>query len=230
MSRKLLTSDSSAFTIMNALTVSAFPPIAAGGAGAVPAHWISPQGKVVDEFDLEIWAAGTTNLTLAELFAARAKSQVIVDDDVDTVDFGNNELDLTSHAYKHGDGPLVIASATTLPAGLSATVQYWAIYINANTIKFATSRANALAGTAVAFTDAGTGTHTISDVVGSTTRLFWLSVGLLGHAKDGAVSLLVDKGYKVIVEHLPRTVAYCVDATFSAAVAVTIEGIPLLED
>ncbi len=55
-----------------------------------------------------------------------------------------------------------VSSATTLPAGLSAATDYFVIYLTANTFKLATSLANALAGTAVDITDAGTGAHTIT--------------------------------------------------------------------
>lgn len=64
------------------------------------------------------------------------------------------------HGLTNGDGPFQVSSTTTLPAGLTAATNYWAIVTGANTFKFATTRANALAGTAVDVTDTGTGTHT----------------------------------------------------------------------
>lgn len=53
-----------------------------------------------------------------------------------------------------------VSSSTTLPAGLSAGTDYFAIRASATTIKLATSLANAQAGTAIDITDQGTGTHT----------------------------------------------------------------------
>ncbi len=53
-----------------------------------------------------------------------------------------------------------LTTTGTLPAGLALATDYWVIRVNATTIKLATSRANALAGTAVAFSDNGSGTHT----------------------------------------------------------------------
>lgn len=44
-----------------------------------------------------------------------------------------------------------------LPTGLSAATTYWAIYVDANTFQLATSRANALAGTAINITTTGGG-------------------------------------------------------------------------
>lgn len=53
-------------------------------------------------------------------------------------------------------------SGGALPTGLSADTDYWLIRVSATTARFATSLGNAIAGTAVAFTDAGTGTHTMT--------------------------------------------------------------------
>lgn len=53
-------------------------------------------------------------------------------------------------------------TVTTLPTGLSLATDYWVIKISENTFKMATSYANALAGTAIAFTDNGTGDHTFT--------------------------------------------------------------------
>lgn len=49
-----------------------------------------------------------------------------------------------------------------LPAGLAAVTDYFVIVIDSDTFKLASSLVNALAGTAVDITDAGTGTHTIT--------------------------------------------------------------------
>lgn len=50
----------------------------------------------------------------------------------------------------------------TLPTGLSLATDYWLVRVSATTARVATTYANALAGTVVAFTDAGTGTHTLT--------------------------------------------------------------------
>lgn len=73
----------------------------------------------------------------------------------------DNTITIASHGYATGLKAALTTSAADLPAGLSAT-NYWVIKIDANTIKLATSAANALAGTAVNFTDSGTGTHTLT--------------------------------------------------------------------
>jgi hypothetical protein len=58
-----------------------------------------------------------------------------------------------------------LTTSGTLPAGLSLATDYYVIKVSDTTIKLATSYANAVAGTAVNITDAGTGTHTINTLL-----------------------------------------------------------------
>ena len=53
-------------------------------------------------------------------------------------------------------------TTTTLPTGLALNTDYWITRFSATTCKVSTSLDNALAGTYIAFTDAGTGTHTMT--------------------------------------------------------------------
>lgn len=92
----------------------------------------------------------------------------------------------TTHNQVTGDGPVQLTTTTTLPAGLSLATNYWLIVVDASNVKLATSRANALAGTAVNITDAGTGTHTMTTVA----------------TKNGASSVQVPSG-------LPRLLDGC---------------------
>lgn len=55
-----------------------------------------------------------------------------------------------------------LTTTTTLPAGLSTATNYYVIKVSDTTFKLATSYANAVAGTAINITDAGTGTHTVT--------------------------------------------------------------------
>ena len=79
--------------------------------------------------------------------------------------FTSADTDITTmanHGFRTGDGPFrVTTSAADLPAGLATGTDYCAIYLSASTFSFASSLANAEAGTAVDITDAGTGTHTL---------------------------------------------------------------------
>ncbi len=97
------------------------------------------------------------------------KPQVIADDVVNTVDTANDELEFdTPHAYETGDGPLRLTTTGGAPAGLATGVDYFAIRSGTNAVKFATTLDNALRGTAINITDAGTGVHTVIDQ--ATTR------------------------------------------------------------
>jgi len=55
-----------------------------------------------------------------------------------------------------------LTSTGTLPAGLSLATDYYVIKVTDTTIKFATSYANAVAGTQVDITGTGSGVHTIN--------------------------------------------------------------------
>lgn len=72
-----------------------------------------------------------------------------------------------------------LTTTTTLPAGLALATDYYVIKIDDSTCKLATSYANAIAGTAINITDAGTGTHTMSRLLPRYTNgagvqaLFW---------------------------------------------------------
>lgn len=69
----------------------------------------------------------------------------------------------TAHPYSTGAGPLRLTTTGTVPGGLSTATQYYAIVTPLDTahLKVATSYANAIAGTAVDITTAGTGTNKI---------------------------------------------------------------------
>lgn len=68
----------------------------------------------------------------------------------------------TAHGKLTGFGPVRLAnSGGALPTGLAGSTDYWLIVVDANTVKFASSQANALANTPVDITAAGSGTHTM---------------------------------------------------------------------
>lgn len=92
---------------------------------------------------------------------------------------------INAHGFQTGDGPFRLTTTTTLPAGLSLATDYWVIVISANTFYFASSFANALAGTRVDVTDAGTGTHTLADVAG-TERVASLNISKFARWRKGA--------------------------------------------
>ena len=97
-------------------------------------------------------------------------AKTFVDGDVNT---STDRITITGHAFVTTG--LKVAATTTgvLPGGLSAT-DYWVIVVDANTIKLASSLANAQAGTNVDITSAaGGGTHTLTpaSIAGATLTL-----------------------------------------------------------
>ena len=78
---------------------------------------------------------------------------------ITAVNTGANQLTITGHGLLSGDGPAAGRSiGGSLPAPLAAATDYWIIRDDANTIRLATSSANAMAGTAIDLTTAGSGT------------------------------------------------------------------------
>lgn len=67
--------------------------------------------------------------------------------------YTNGFNDLTKVRFTNSGG--------ALPTGLSVLTDYYLVRVSATTARVATSLANAIAGTVIAFTDAGTGTHTV---------------------------------------------------------------------
>lgn len=85
--------------------------------------------------------------------------------------FSNFTADDTTDIITHTNINLMpyskvqVSSTVTLPAGLSAATDYYVIKVTDTTCKLATSRANAVAGTAINITSTGTGTHTINTLL-----------------------------------------------------------------
>ena len=73
----------------------------------------------------------------------------------------SNALTLTAHGFTTGQGPVRVSTDTTLPTNLAVDTDYWLISLTANTFSFASSKANALALTAVALSGDGSGNQTI---------------------------------------------------------------------
>ena len=94
---------------------------------------------------------------------------LVVADFTYTADNTTDTLTATAHVLQTGDGPLrTTNSGGGLPGGLAVGTDYFAIRTGANTFKLATTRANALLGTAIDITTNGTGTQTIIDQPGTT--------------------------------------------------------------
>ncbi len=99
-----------------------------------------------------ITAQSTTNtLGFGDTFTADASTDIITM--TSTANIPSNILTGTR---------VQLTTTTTLPAGLALATNYFVIKVTDSTFKLATTYANAIAGTAINITDAGTGTHTMS--------------------------------------------------------------------
>ena len=97
---------------------------------------------------------------------AQATTNTLGYGDTFTADAGTDVITWTSVLNRPSNiltGTRVqLTTTTTLPAGLSPATNYYVIKVTDGTCKLATTYANAVAGTAINITDAGTGTHTMS--------------------------------------------------------------------
>lgn len=106
---------------------------------------------------------------------------------------GTNNINISGHALETGMGPYTFGDGggtapTTSPTGeLDNGDLVWIIRVDANTIRLATSYANAIAGTAINITAAGSGTF---DIDGSTR--FHVPAGISKVRLQGSVAMDVN--------------------------------------
>lgn len=87
----------------------------------------------------------------------------LADDIVESVNPATDTLTLTAHSYVTGDGPIQGTTTGTLPGGMELATDYWAIRVDANSIRLAARFLDAMNGVPIDITDTGTGTHTLVD-------------------------------------------------------------------
>jgi hypothetical protein len=88
--------------------------------------------------------------------------QPLASKSISAVDATANTLTITAHGIPANHGAVRLSNAGgALPGGLAIDTDYWVIVVDANTVKLATSAANAIAGTAIDLTSVGTGAHTL---------------------------------------------------------------------
>jgi len=116
--------------------------------GAAGAPW---QYKLVDIQGY--YRLSTTNVTCTGSRTLINTNTFTADAGTDIITYANDWVNFTKVQF---------TTTTTLPAGLSLATDYWLVRQSATTAKVASSYANALAGTTIDITDAGTGTHTLT--------------------------------------------------------------------
>jgi hypothetical protein len=122
------------------------------GASMVAAAGAPWQAKLVDLQGY--YRLSTTNVT-------GTGSRTLINSNTFTASSSSGLLLTFTNDFKSGT-KVRFTTTTTLPTGLSLATDYWLIRVSATTARVATSYANYVAGTAIAYTDAGTGTHTMT--------------------------------------------------------------------
>lgn len=103
------------------------------------------------------------NLQMQKITSSPYTSTFTADASTDTITLTTGTLQFGGHGANYR-AVTVSNSGGALPGGLSAGTTYFVIDVSQSTIKLATSAANAVAGTAIDITSAGTGTQTITSV------------------------------------------------------------------
>lgn len=107
---------------------------------------------------------GFVRVTSVTTATAQSVTNTLSQSDTFTADAGTDVITFTSTASNPSNlltgTRMRLTTTTTLPAGLATATDYYYIRVSDSTGKLATSYANAIAGTAINITDAGTGTHT----------------------------------------------------------------------
>jgi hypothetical protein len=119
-------------------------------------------------------------------------AKTFTDTDVEVTD---NDITVTAHGLTTGlKGQLT--STGTLPAGLSTATDYFVIVVDADTIAFATSLANALAGTKIDITDEGTAaatnTFTPTSIAGGSIQIQKSNDAVTWFSEGSAVTVSAD--------------------------------------
>jgi len=167
--------------IFNAGTALAFQPVKdnTSNAAAMPhggnvqpsyykhllsASAVSAAATVVPGTLALIDVIGFYRVTAVTTTTAQSTTNTLGQSDTFTADASTDVCTFTSTASSPSNlltGTRVrLTTTTTLPGGLATATDYYVIRVSDATIKLATSYANAIAGTAINITDAGTGTHT----------------------------------------------------------------------
>lgn len=109
---------------------------------------------------------GFYRVTSVTTTSAQATTNTLGQSDTFTADAGTDTCTYTSTVNIPSNilvGTRVrLTTSGTLPAGLATATDYYVIRLSDTTFRLATSYANAIAGTQIDITDAGTGTHTIT--------------------------------------------------------------------
>ncbi len=146
-----------------------------------------PRPKLDDGTPHDVWVSVNliaTNSVGTDEENITESPLVLVDQVIVEVVPADDTLEVTAHLFTSGDGPVLLETTDTLPAGTDDATEYWVVVIDEDTVKLAASRADAVAETPSVFvdiTDEGIGTHKIVTIDGTRRPLEDVQRTLSGH-------------------------------------------------
>ncbi len=108
-----------------------------------------------------------------------------------------NTLTMTAHQLNTGD---IIRLTASVPAELATARDYFVIRTNANDFKVADTHALAIAGTAIGFTDDGSGTPTVTHLPRHPYPVFVDHITVVSGGTGGAIEVHDKLGGQIIVD------------------------------
>lgn len=136
---------------------------------------------------------------------------------------------IAGHGLVTAERVQVANSGGAIPTGLAADTDYYVIVVDNATIQFASSPANATAGTEITWTG-GSGTQSvINNNYGPTSATVFSKFSVLN--EGAAIALTSTIGYRERISHRPSVVAYHLVATLDVFVPVTwyVRGVRYVE-
>lgn len=159
-------------------------------------------------FEIEVTGDSSFGVTLLKLYALRLRPIVIAD--VDITSIAGNVFTKNNHGFKTGDGP-IFSSGTGDFDTIGA--ERYAIFLSANTFSIATSRKNAMEGTALTLT--GTTENAVFQDSAETCRVYQHYILNCGPAYDGSVTITAQEGWCDMLTHSQRNIGYQVSASYT---------------
>lgn len=116
---------------------------------------------------------------------------------------------IAAHGKTTGQGPYTLTTSGALPTGLAVDTDYWLIVVDSGNVAFATSYDNAIAGTKIDLTGAGSGTQTLvgSNKIGVpdgvTRAKIYANIFWVGTVTDlRTITLLITDASGTLVENI----------------------------
>jgi len=170
--------------VVNGTFTSAFPAgsLIMYGAAAAPTGWLVCDGSAVSRSTYSSLFAvlstsygagdGSTTFNIPDMrsrvplgYGQTTNAATVASG---SVDIGTDTLTSAAHPFYTGSAVVYTTSGTTI-TGLTPTTTYYVISASSSTFKLASSLANAVAGTAIDLTGAGTGNHTFTQTLSNRT-------------------------------------------------------------